>query len=404
MLFVTHVALRRSGEGWQIDDQTAEGLIRWCENFGWVTYAGIEATDEDVGKWSSATWVKIKDLPCADRLNIIALPRAYRVSEFAAAYNRTRKLLGDEIARSTYLCFTLGTLIGDWSVVAALEARKQRRKYAVWFDRIEHQVVQSDLPSMPFKRRIKERVSLPFMRLSHRYLTERSHLGLFQGKDCYDYFSRFTDKGFCVYDTHTKASDFIDKDLLDTKIALLRAGAPLRLCYVGRAADMKGPLDWIDTLSRLRNAGVKFEATWYGDGPMLDAMNAMISERALLAQVALPGFIAGRAAVLAAMRRADIFLFCHKTPESPRCLIEALVSGVPIVGYASAYARDLVSVEGGGDFVDVDKIQELADRLIALDGDRDSLADLVTAAARSGLKFDEQSVYRHRAELLRNNL
>jgi len=295
-------------------------------------------------------------------------------------------------------------LTGDWSVVGALEAIKQRRRYAVWFDRIEHEVVQSDLPSMPFKRRIKESVSLPLMRRSHRYLTERSQLGLFQGKDCYDYFSRFTDKGFCVYDTHTKASDFIDKDLLDAKIAQLRAGAPVRLCYVGRAADMKGPLDWIDALARLRNAGVEFEATWYGDGPMLEAMSAMVAEKALLVQVALPGFISGRAAVLDAMRRTHIFLFCHKTPESPRCLIEALVSGAPIVGYTSAYARDLVSKEGGGDFVDVDNVQELADRLIALDADRARLADLVAAAARSGLKFDEQTVYQHRAELLRNNL
>ena len=104
------------------------------------------------------------------------------------------------------------------------------------------------------------------------------------------------------------------------------------------------------------------------------------------------------------MRDAHVFLFCHKTPESPRCLIEALVSGTPIVGYASAYARDLVAGDGGGDFVDVSDVRGLADRLIALNGNRQILADLIADAAKSGLRFDEQTVYRYRAGLLRDKL
>ncbi|MBN9279966.1 MAG: glycosyltransferase [Hyphomicrobium sp.] len=404
ILFVTHVAIRQTPEGLWIDDQTAEGLVRWCENFGQVSYAGIELAEEDVAKWPTITWVRIEDLPCSDRLNIIRLPRAYRIGAFSGAYKRTRALLADEIARSGYLCFTLGAVVGDWAAIGALEAIKQRRRYAVWFDRVEHEVVRSDLPNMPLKRRMKERITLLLMPRYHRYLIERSQLGLFQGKDCYDHYSQFTDKGFCVYDTHTKTSDFIDHAMLRAKIAGAHQGEPLRICYVGRAADMKGPIDWIEVLAKARDAGVPFKATWFGDGPMIEEMRQMVADRGLDGVISLPGFLSDRGAVLDAMRDAHVFLFCHKTPESPRCLIEALVSGTPIVGYASAYARDLVAGDGGGDFVDVIDVRGLADRLIALNENRQALADLIAAAAKSGLRFDEQTVYRYRAGLLRDKL
>ena len=37
--------------------------------------------------------------------------------------------------------------------------------------------------------------------------------------------------------------------------------------------------------------------------------------------------------LLRELKARDVFVFCHKIPESPRCLIEALQCGVPIVGY-----------------------------------------------------------------------
>lgn len=404
IFFVTHVPIKNEHGTFSIDDQTSEGLVRWTENFERVAYAGIEVPKGNPQTLSSTTWVPIRDLPCADRLDVVAMPHAYKVGNFIAAYKHTRTILGDEIARSSHLCFTLGGLTGDWGAIAALEAINQSREYAVWFDRIEHEVVRSDLPEMPLKRRIKETLSIPLMKQYHRHLIQRSRLGLFQGKDCYNYYNRFADRAFCVYDTHTKTADFIDDAALDAKISGARSGEVLRICYVGRAADMKGPLDWLETLAKVRDAGVAFRASWIGDGPLLEAMRKIAEDRHLIAQVDLSGFVSDRADILARIKTAHVFLFCHKTPESPRCLIESLVSGTPIVGYGSAYARDLVEVDGGGDFVDMRDIQGLADRLIALDRDRAGLAGMIKSAARSGLRFDEQTLYRERADLIRGNM
>lgn len=404
LLLVTHVPLKKEHGGFSIDDQTAEGLVRWSENFGRVAYAGIELPDAHLEHLSSTTWTPIGGLPCADRIDVIAMPHAYKIGTFVATYKQTRTMLAKEIARSRFMCFTLGALFGDWGGIAALESIKQRRAYAVWFDRVEHEVVRSDLPSMPMKRRIKQTLSIPLMQNYHRYLTRQSRLGLFQGKDCYDHYCRLVDKAFCMYDTHTQTADFIDAATLDAKLASAGSGDPLRLCYVGRAADMKGPLDWLETLTKIRDAGVPFTATWLGDGPLLETMRKSVEERQLTAHVELAGFVSDRAEILARMKAAHIFLFCHKTPESPRCLIEALVCGTPIMGYGSAYARDLVAADGGGRFVDVGDVQGLADRLVALHRDRAALQGEIRRAARSGLRFDEQTLYRERAELIRAHL
>ena len=401
LFLVTHVPIRESAGTLMIDDQTAQGLVQWSENFQTVSYAGIRLPECDLARYSSTNWVPVSEIRNADRLQVFTLPNSYKIQDFFRHYKNGRATLADYISRRRYLCFTLGALAGDWAAVAALESIKKRRKYAVWFDRVEHEVVRSDLAGMPLKRRVKETVLLPIMEQYHRYLVRRSELGLFQGRDCYDHYSRFTDFGNCVYDTHTKQTDFIQSDLLMTKQADVLKGQPLRIVYAGRAADMKGPFEWIEVLAKLREEGVDFTARWLGDGALLEEMRAMVTDSKLTDRVDLPGFVSSRDEILSEMKRSHIFLFCHKTPESPRCLIESLVCGCPIVGYASAYARDLVS-GGGGEFVKVGNMQALAERLMKLDRARPVLANLIAASGKSGLRFDEEKVYAHRAELIRS--
>lgn len=404
LLLVTHVPLKSVGGALSIDDQTAEGLMRWSENFGRVAYAGIAVPEASLSLPSTTNWVPIADLPCASRLDVFAMPNAYRLQTFFSEYRAGRARLAGKIAGSRYLCFTLGALAGDWAAVASLEAIRQERKYAVWFDRVEHEVIRSDLPTMPFKRRLKETTLLPVMQHYHRYLIRQSHVGLFQGMDCYDHYSQFTDVGHCVYDTHTKPSDFIDKNSLNKKIESALSGEPLRICYVGRAADMKGPFDWLNVMEMLRDSDLPFKARWLGDGPLLQQMRAIVESKNLSAHVELAGFVSDRQMTLDTLKESHLFVFCHKTPESPRCLIESLVCGAPIVGYTSAYARGLVEPKGGGGFVDVGDIKGLSDRIVALHRNRPSLAQTIVAAAQSGLRFDEERLYRERAGLIRTQL
>lgn len=405
ILLVTHVPLLRSEGRVLLDDQTCCGLSRWAENFEKVIFTGVDAVDARDGQpESSIVWRDVAGLPCADRLEAIVLPRAYRLSEFARSFLTTRGTLSERVRQSRYRCFTLGALAGDWGGVAALECIRLGLDYAVWFDRVEHQVIRNTLPGMSWPRRLKERAMLPLMERYHRRLVSRSSVGLFQGRDCFEAFAHNSSRPYCVYDTHTEEADKISADALETKTARALSGEPLRICYAGRASEMKGPLDWLRTLGSARDAGVPFTAQWLGDGPLLDDMRAEVTRLRLDDRVTLNGFEGDRAKVLSAFRDADLFLFCHKTPESPRCLVEALVCGAPLVGYHSSYAAELTEKRGGGAFAPVRDVAALAEAVSQLDADRPRLARLMREAAHAGAGFDEATVYRERCFIIRRHL
>ena len=73
---------------------------------------------------------------------------------------------------------------------------------------------------------------------------------------------------------------------------------------------------------------------------------------------------------MTALKQTDIFLFCHKTGKSPRCLGEALAAGCALVGYGTEYPRELVATRGGGEFAEMDNWQGLVEIVASLDSDR----------------------------------
>ncbi len=399
LLLVTAVRLRNGPRGLQLDDQTCAGICRWAQYFEHVTFAGI-LVPTDSEEPSSATWRDVIDLPVSKKVSFVPLPMAYRIRSFARQYQQIRAILAREIRRADHMSFTVGYLAGDWAAVAALESIAQRRKFAIWFDRVEQDVLRNALPDLPFPRRLKETLSLPLMVRYHRHLLTKSSLALLQGMDTFEAYARYTSNPACVYDVHTNPHDFIPDEILATKADSIRAGEKLRIVYVGRAAVMKGPLDWVLALAKAKAKGLAFEASWLGDGPLLAEMKYLASIHGLSDQVSFPGFVSDREEILKCLRNAHLLMFCHKTKESPRCLIEALVSGCPIVGYTGAYPNGLVAEIGGGQFSAVDNVDALADNLLWLDRDRVRLAELTQSAARSGRKFDEDTLYRERALLI----
>jgi glycosyltransferase involved in cell wall biosynthesis len=233
-----------------------------------------------------------------------------------------------------------------------------------------------------------------------RAVIRRADLGLFHGRETFDAYARYCRRPEVVHDIHISESDHLDAAALREKTAGATTG-PLRICYVGRADAMKGPLDWVGVLERLRGAGVDFRAVWLGDGSQRPAMQARIAAVGLGERVSLPGFAEERGAVMTALRKAQVFLFCRKTPESPRCLIEALISGTPIVGYEGAFARDLIAAHGGGRLVPRDDVAGLAEVMRGLAENRGTLAALMGRAKADGAPFSAEAVFRHRSELIR---
>ena len=386
-----------------IEFDFCESLRLYLQNFDQVIIAcPITKGAADSSLWRSR---RVKELPWRDRVKLISLPNAYRLDQFLRHYAAVRTSLKTAIENADYLLFSPHSLVGDWPTVAVCGAIKLRRPYAIDADVVYDKVAQVDWHHDPtYKQFINRTMLLPLFQRSYRYCLEHSSLALLQGQDVYQAYSSFCANPHKVYHMPVSGDDYITEPQLQTKLNSLAEDRPLRLCYVGRCIEMKGPADWLKTLQEAIGRGAKISATWLGDGSLLESMRMTAANLGIADHVHFPGFVADRRELLRILRDSDLFVFCHKTPESPRCLVEALVSGCPLIGYGSAYPRDLVSRHGGGLFAPVGDWHALAAMVSDLAVDRRKVHDLIRAASLSGRLYERDATMQRRIDLIKQYL
>jgi len=382
--------------------QAANGLDRWAEGFETLTVAAPVVPEYMAGDLAGFTWRAVDTIEHRDRVHCQPLPWAYSPSDFAQSWKATRSLMADSIAKAEYLQFAIGGLIGDWAAVAALEAMRQKRRYAIHTDRVEHEVIRQTSSEKSGLRRFKNLgIIVPLMERYHKYVIERCSLGLWHGDDCYRAYSPWCRENHLIHDIHTKSEDLIEPAALEHKLEDILHSDRLRICYIGRLSPMKAPLDWLRAIASARDRGAKLTAVWYGEGSLLADAQAESTRLDLDSIVTFPGFVASRAELLANVRSAHALAFTHITPESPRNLIESLVSGTPILGYYNAYAADLLAADGGGALVPIHDFEALGEVIFELAQDRPRLAEMVRRAAKSGTRFTDAAVFSERVELIK---
>ncbi len=406
MLLVLPVPFRRKGDGLLIESQARRGLERWAENFDRLVVATPTIPEDLAEQDRTIDWVDSEQLECRDRVELVPLPWAYRISDFLRHYRSTRRRLAELIPRCQYLQFAISGLVGDWAAVAAREAARQGRPFSVHTDNVGHRMMRIESRGKGLGRRLKAEVLAPPTRLHMERIFRRSELALLNGMDCYAEYKDFCKNGYLIEDIHIDEQDRPAKAAIEAKADNVRLGGPLRVCYAGRAIPIKAPLEWVRALAAARELGTEIEATWLGDGTQLEEMRTLANELGLADCLRTPGFVGDRAKVLEGIRDAHLMPFCHVSPESPRCLREALICGTPIVGYASDYSAGLLEGQGGGLLVPKHDWQALARALHELDRDRDRtrLADLIRQAASNGARFSSASAFRHRSNLIKQYL
>ena len=404
MLLVLPVPFRAKGEQLFVESQACHGLEQWANNFESVVVAAPIMPESLAEQDKTMTWVNTATLTDPKRFDLVPLPWAYSLWDFFSCYSSVRADLAALISRCRYLQFAIGGLVGDWAAIAALEAHKQGRAYAIHADRVEHKVILQVTKGARLQTRMKVRVFAPLMASYHKRIIKRSALGLWNGEDCYLAYSPFCDNSYLIHDLHTKPSDCISVMELSEKSKRAKLDQTIRICYAGRIDPMKAPMDWVQAVARARDLGVNLHATWMGDGVLFEEMKAMIANRGLNSAIELTGFEQDRDKLLKRIRESHIMLFTHVTQESPRCLIESLVCGTPIIGYQSRYSEALVKDFGGGIFVPINDWEKLGDLLVALSKDRQRLSQMIENAGENGARFNDEAVFQKRSELLKKYL
>jgi glycosyltransferase involved in cell wall biosynthesis len=401
MYLVLPVPFREFEGELQVESQAANGLDRWAENFARLIVAAPLLPLSSTAKLAGFVWRNVSSLEHRERIRYQPLPPVLSTRGFFKDIKATRRQIAKAIAESHYLQFAISGLIGDWASIAALEAIRLKRKYAVHTDCVEYELIQRTARSSSKARQLRVLVEAPLMKLYHKYILERASLGLLHGEECFRAYAPWCSQGHLIHDIHTKQSDLIDDRTLARKLGEVQTAEVLRLVYAGRLHPMKAPLEWLRAVAAARDKGAKLQATWYGEGVLLDEALAERSRLNLDDLVDFAGFVADRATLLSNVRSAHAVLFTHITPESPRNLLEALVSGTPIVGYDNPYAMDLIRAEGGGALVPIHDYQALGEMIARLATDRKKLASMIEQAARNGRRFSDSGVFAERSALLR---
>jgi glycosyltransferase involved in cell wall biosynthesis len=382
-----------------VEAQAHHGIRQWLENFDSLTLCAPVVPEEHVDR--SMQWLPTSDLEADGRLSTALLPWGYDVRNHLEHVARVRRVFRELIPRHSHLCFSNLGWLGAWGRIGSEEAYRLRRPYAIWLDWVLH-----EMPARPessaLKRSWRSVQSAMLKRKTFRDI-RRASLGLFNGQTVFDAYATLCKVPRVAHDIHLGVSDIISAAQLERRLA--RESGPLKIVYVGRVHEMKGPWHWLDAMQIITSkerAGRAVQATWLGDGPQLAEVQQAVCTRGLSGRVAFPGPEADRQRLLAALRDADLFVFCHLTPESPRCLIEALMSGLPIVGFESAYASELVGERPvGGLFVPRADTGRLADAAIAALSDPQRLRAMSRAAHAAGLGFSDVAVFKHRSDLIK---
>jgi glycosyltransferase involved in cell wall biosynthesis len=339
------------------------------------------------------------------RLRLEPLPWAYHPLDHLKHRAEVRQRFARWVSEHRYLCFSNLGPFGAWGSVAAAEARRQQRPYSLWFDWVLHRMPLE--PGATPRQRLKHALMAQLIERETTRAIRGAALGLFHGQTVFDAYAPLCRQPELVHDVHTHPEDAISDDDLAAKLARqvsgLDARRPLRIGYVGRVHPMKAPFDWIEALARAAEVlgAERIQATWLGDGPLLDAARERVRSLGVEANIRFEGFVADRSRLLAFLREQDLLLFCHITPESPRALVEALISGTPLLGYDSAYARQLVAERGGAILTPLSDTKALTTALIRLADDPQALAELTRQAATARAIYNDEAVFAHRSELIK---
>jgi colanic acid/amylovoran biosynthesis glycosyltransferase len=379
-----------------LERQTISGLKAWRENFSRVVAFSICSDGHAPEGWEKAEVAGIQ----APEIEIVPLPDTYSPGIYRRERKRLEALMLRLMRQTQYHTFGYGGWIGDPGEIAARVARRHNIPHAVWFDRVESNVIMST-PAEGLTARLKRRIRSNIVRRNEDRAVRSANLSLLHGASVFAHFSAMARKAALVEDVHYSHADRIGRTAAARKLEDASQG-PLRILYCGRASAMKGPLDWIAVLADLKAAGVDFTARWVGDGEMLPEMrkaagDAGLSEHALCFE----GFVSDPELVRNFYREAQVLLFCHLTDESPRNLIESLHSATPLIGYGDPFSSGLVAERQAGILVPRGDSAALVQALIALDRDRTRLVDLIRRASESAGHLTRDNVFHHRSAIIR---
>ena len=167
---------------------------------------------------------------------------------------------------------------------------------------------------------------------------------------------------------------------------------------VGMVAPMKAqkaPLDFVRAAAKVAGKKPETQFLFVGDGELRGAMEAEISRLGLTGSFRLAGW---RRDVPAVMRCLDVFVLTSLWEGLPRVYLEALASGVPVVGTRVDGAAEVVRDGINGYLLAPGDVQGLAERVLSLLGNPTAAADMGRRGESLPHEFDIHDMARRQEQ------
>jgi glycosyltransferase involved in cell wall biosynthesis len=413
LLLVLPLAVRVVDGRVLYDLQSRDSLERFLNSFETAVVALPLLDEAKVAAMGSYVWVPVDGL--LDRVQFVPLPGLGSPLAFLRDLGPTARLLRRCIDATKYMMLALGGGNGgleyDWAAVAAEQAIRAGRKYSLLTDGVSFESfrqsadAEKGLARLP--RRLKKRLWGELVRRWQTRLVSRCDLMFCNGMTTFEAYSplcRSPDVPRKIHDFQIGPEKYLDEVRVGRKCRDVLERADLRVCYAGRVLPQKAPLDWVRAVREACDRGAAIKAVWMGDGTLMDEMRREVDRLGLGGVIDLPGFVSDRDRVIDVQRESDLMMFTHVEPESPRVLIEALMSACPIVGYDNSHPSNLISAHGGGVMTPMRDPRALGAALAELAADRARLADLVRRAWLDGARFNSDDMSRDRCDAMRERL
>lgn len=120
-----------------------------------------------------------------------------------------------------------------------------------------------------------------------------------------------------------------------------KSRGPVRLLWVSRFVPGKGAHIVIEAIHQLRQRGIDVEATLIGEGPQRSEIEDQIMDLGLSSETMIRGFVSEEE-LREAYREATLFVLPSVSEGMNRTLLEAMVSGTPVVLSDIPHFRELV--------------------------------------------------------------
>lgn len=343
--------------------------------------------------------IPIRAIAGHDRLSFDILPEPYREDKYLRARRQVSAAMRDRIRSHEFILLSPHAAF-DWSTLAGSICRQEGIPYNMEADWSLPQARRQLLKKMPWGfSKARKWAWYTIHDRSYYQVLRASSLALLQGGDVFHDLAPHATNPYSVLNVQVGADEHITHEELLRKTDAIYSGHPIEIIYAGRASEMKGPYHWLDAVTMLKEKGHHFHATWIGDGEDLTGMKKAVQERGLSGCCSLPGKMS-REDTRCLVKAANIFMFCHLIKESPRCLVEALAFGTPIIGFEGYYAKGLVEKSGGGIFVGVGDTENLADEIARLLQSPSDLRSLTIEAAATGRGLERDAAINHRIDLM----